>query len=150
MPRTLERDDPRTEAAAGHAQRAVRKLLIANRGEIAIRIARAAAELGIATVAVYPDDDAQSLHTRTADEADALGRAGVGAYLDIDGIIAAAAGERLRRGASGLWLPQRERGAGAPLRGSRHSCSSAPRRRRSSCSATRPRRGGLPRRPACP
>jgi acetyl/propionyl-CoA carboxylase alpha subunit len=90
MARTLERDDPRTRAAAGKAQRTIRKLLIANRGEIAIRIARAAGELGIATVAIYSDDDALSLHTRKADAAHALGRAGVGAYLDIDAIVAAA------------------------------------------------------------
>ena len=47
----------------------IRKLLIANRGEIAIRIARAAAELGIASVSVYSEDDATSLHTRRTDEA---------------------------------------------------------------------------------
>ena len=46
-----------------------RKLLIANRSEIAIRIARAAGESGIATVAIYPADDALSLHVRAADEA---------------------------------------------------------------------------------
>lgn len=45
-----------------------RKLLIANRGEIAIRIARAAADAGLATVAIYPADDAMSLHVRIADE----------------------------------------------------------------------------------
>jgi acetyl/propionyl-CoA carboxylase alpha subunit len=46
-----------------------RKLLIANRGEIAIRIARAAAEGGLATVAIHPADDALSLHVKAADEA---------------------------------------------------------------------------------
>ena len=50
----------------------VTNLLIANRGEIAIRIARAAADLGIATVAVHTPDDAESLHTRVADQAIAL------------------------------------------------------------------------------
>src|SRR3954468_9082812 len=58
------------------------KLLIANRGEVAIRIAQAAAELGIATVAVYAEDDAGSLHGRRAGEAVALGAAGPAAYLD--------------------------------------------------------------------
>jgi acetyl/propionyl-CoA carboxylase alpha subunit len=67
-----------------------RKMLIANRGEIAIRIARAAAELGIETVAVYSDDDAASLHVRAADESHALQRSGVPAYLDRTRIIALA------------------------------------------------------------
>lgn len=50
----------------------ISRLLIANRGEIAIRIARAAAELDIRTVAVFSEDDAQSLHLRKADEAHPL------------------------------------------------------------------------------
>jgi acetyl/propionyl-CoA carboxylase alpha subunit len=61
--------------------------LIANRGEIAIRIARAAADLAIATVAVYSEDDAASLHVRRADEAVALSGRGVPAYLDIAQIV---------------------------------------------------------------
>ena len=65
-------------------------LLIANRGEIAIRIIRAAAEMGIRTVAVFPDDDAASLHTRKADEARRLSGAGAAAYLDAEQIIALA------------------------------------------------------------
>ncbi len=66
------------------------KLLIANRGEIAIRIARAAAELGIPTVAVYSTDDSRSLHVRRADDAAALRGAGPRAYLDGEQIIAIA------------------------------------------------------------
>ena len=68
----------------------INKLLIANRGEIAIRIARSAEDLGIVSVAIYAADDAESLHTRVAVEAIALEGTGVGAYLDIDGVIAAA------------------------------------------------------------
>jgi acetyl/propionyl-CoA carboxylase alpha subunit len=67
-----------------------KSILIANRGEIAIRIARAAADLGIRSVAVYSDDDAASLHVRSADTAVALGAAGVAAYLDIARVIASA------------------------------------------------------------
>ena len=65
-------------------------LLIANRGEIAIRIARACADLGVRSVAVYAEDDAASLHTRKADVAVALRGRGVPAYLDIDQLIAIA------------------------------------------------------------
>jgi acetyl/propionyl-CoA carboxylase alpha subunit len=68
----------------------LKKLLIANRGEIAIRIARTASDLGVATVGIYADDDAQSLHTRHADESCGLGALGVPAYLDGERIIAIA------------------------------------------------------------
>ena len=67
-----------------------RSLLVANRGEIAIRIMRAAAELGFRTVAVFSEDDARSLHTRKADEARALTGIGAAAYLDIEQIVAIA------------------------------------------------------------
>ena len=66
------------------------KLLIANRGEIAIRIARAAGDVGLATVAIYSADDAQSMHARTADAAHEIPGRGARAYLDIEAVIAAA------------------------------------------------------------
>jgi acetyl/propionyl-CoA carboxylase alpha subunit len=66
------------------------RLLIANRGEIALRLVRAAQELELATVAVYSTDDAQCPHRFAADEAVALEQAGAAAYLDIDAIVAAA------------------------------------------------------------
>lgn len=68
----------------------MKKLLIANRGEIAIRIARAASDHGIASVAVHSTDDANSLHVSRADEAVALAGHGAAAYLDIAAIVAAA------------------------------------------------------------
>jgi len=67
-----------------------KKILIANRGEIAIRIARTAAEMGIAAVAVFSEDDAESLHVKAADEAFALNGLGAAAYLDGAQICAAA------------------------------------------------------------
>jgi acetyl/propionyl-CoA carboxylase alpha subunit/acetyl-CoA carboxylase carboxyltransferase component len=68
----------------------IKKLLIANRGEIAIRIAEAAAEMGMATVGVFSEDDANSLHVKRVDEAVALKGRGAAAYLDIAGVVAAA------------------------------------------------------------
>src|SRR5260370_11198641 len=68
----------------------LKSLLVANRGEIAIRVIRAAAELGIRTVAVSSEDDAGSLHTIKADEARPLRGAGGAAYRDVDQIVAAA------------------------------------------------------------
>ena len=68
----------------------MKTLLIANRGEIAVRIARTAAEMGLASVAVFSEDDAASLHTRRADTAVGLKGAGPAAYLDIDQVVAAA------------------------------------------------------------
>ena len=66
------------------------KLLIANRGEIAIRIARAAGDAGLATVAIHSADDAQSLHVRVADAAHEIPGRGARAYLDIEAVISAA------------------------------------------------------------
>ena len=71
----------------------MKKLLALNRGEIAIRILRAANELGLKTVAVYSKEDRLSLHRFKADEAYEVGQ-GMGpvqAYLDVDGICALAA-----------------------------------------------------------
>ena len=67
-----------------------RKILIANRGEIALRIARAARELEVASVTVYPADDAGSAHARAGDEARELPGVGAAAYLDIGAIVDAA------------------------------------------------------------
>ena len=67
------------------------KLLVANRGEIALRIIRACQELGIKTVAVYSEADRESLHTRFSDEAVCIGPASPNeSYLDVSRIIAAA------------------------------------------------------------
>ena len=65
-------------------------VLIANRGEIAVRIARAVAGRGLKSAAVYSEDDARSLHTRACDQAVALKGAGAKAYLDGEAIVRAA------------------------------------------------------------
>ncbi|GAA2835834.1 biotin carboxylase N-terminal domain-containing protein [Leucobacter komagatae] len=65
-------------------------LLVANRGEIAVRVIRTAKEMGITTVAVHPRDDAESLHVRLADRAIELTGIGPAAYLDSDQLVAAA------------------------------------------------------------
>lgn len=65
-------------------------VLVANRGEVAIRVCRAVAELGWRSVVVYSEDDALSLHTRKGDTAVGLGASGAPAYLDIDRIMTVA------------------------------------------------------------
>ena len=68
-----------------------KKILIANRGEIALRVIRTCKEMGIKTVAVYSEADADSLPVRFADEAVCIGPpAGKDSYLNIPSILAAA------------------------------------------------------------
>ena len=68
----------------------ITRLLIANRGEIAIRIARTAADLGIRTVGVFAEDDTTSLHRRHVDDARGLRGSGPRAYLDVEQLLAVA------------------------------------------------------------
>ncbi len=69
---------------------AMKRLLVANRGEIAVRVMHAAAELEIHTVAVFSEDDARALHVWRADESQPLRGTGAAAYLDIAQIVALA------------------------------------------------------------
>src|SRR5579862_3418644 len=77
------------EASDAQPPHPIRKLLAANRSEIAIRVFRTAHELGIRTVAIYSHEDRFALHRFKADEAYRTGRTGepIRAYLDIQGIV---------------------------------------------------------------
>src|SRR3984893_9600436 len=81
-----------TETPTAPDFRPIRKLLVANRSEIAIRVFRSAHELGIRTVAIYSHEDRFALHRFKADEAYRVGKAGepIRAYLDVAGIVALA------------------------------------------------------------
>ena len=92
--RYVHRTKPRYSSNDGGGKPAtektsINKLLVANRGEIAIRVFRAATEKGIRTVAVYSQEDVNHMHRQKADEAYLIGkgRAPVAAYLDIPEII---------------------------------------------------------------
>src|SRR6266567_267937 len=84
----------RTKGAAPEPLQPARqkKLMVANRSEIAIRVMRAATELGLRTVAIYAEEDRFSMHRFKADEAYRVGegKGPVGAYLDIEGIVSVA------------------------------------------------------------
>ncbi len=80
-----------TAVASSPEAQPIKKVLIANRGEIAVRIIRAAADSGIASVAVYADQDRNAMHARLADEAYALdGSTSADTYLSIEKILSIA------------------------------------------------------------
>ncbi len=87
----------------------IKKLLIANRGEIALRIIRTCREMGIKTVAVYSDADKDSLHVRFADEAVCIGApVSKESYLNIPRILSAAEITNADAIHPGLWFFGRE------------------------------------------
>ena len=76
---------------SSYRPRRIHKLLVANRGEIALRVIRAARELGMRSVAVYSDADHDALATRMADEAVHIGPAhATRSYLNVDAVLKAA------------------------------------------------------------
>jgi acetyl/propionyl-CoA carboxylase alpha subunit len=77
----------------------IKRLLVANRGEVAVRVMATAAVLGLETVAVYPADDADCGHVTRADAAVELPGTGVAAYLDVR---ASRARRAVRRGRAAL------------------------------------------------
>ena len=87
------------------------KVLIANRGEIALRILRACKELDIKTVAVHSSADAELMHVRLADESVCIGPpSSTESYLNVPAIISARRGHRHHRHSPWLRLSSRECG----------------------------------------
>ena len=118
----------------------MKKLLALNRSEIAIRILRAANELGLRTVAIYSKEDRLALHRFKADEAYLIGegKGPVEAYLDVEGIVALAKEKERGRDPPGLRISLGEPGLAARLRARRHHVCRDPRPTCSTCWATRP------------
>ena len=127
------------------------KILIANRGEIAIRVMRAANEMGKRTVAVFAEEDKLSLHRFKADEAYRIGEGlgPVAAYLSIPEIIRVAKMCGADAIHPGYGLLSREPRLRRRLRGGRHHLHRPDRRRRCGCSATRRARARWRSPPAC-
>ena len=93
------------------------KILIANRGEIALRVIRACREMGIASVAVHSTADSDAMHVRMADEAICIGPPpGTRSYLHMPSIISALASLSMKRGSTvaGSHTTRRRRQAGPP------------------------------------
>jgi acetyl-CoA carboxylase biotin carboxylase subunit len=94
-----------------------KKILIANRGEVALRVIFACRELGIKTVAVYSEADENSLHVRFADEDVCIGPArSADSYLNVPAVISAAEVTERRRDPPGMWLSVGKRVSGRGLR----------------------------------
>ncbi len=135
--------------------RSFKRLLVANRSEIAIRVFRAATELGIETVAVYAEEDKLSLHRFKADEAYQIGKSVNGrqlgpieSYLSIEEIIRVARDAHVDAIHPGYGLLSESRNSPKPAQRTA-SFSSAPRPTRCARSATRWLRAILPFRSAC-